>query len=145
MKWVDLPPIWLVGFLLIASGLPRGGAIIPWQSLAGRGLIFVGLVLMALAVVQMLRHKTTVIPHRQPDATVTTGVFGLTRNPIYLGDACVLAGVLLYWQTYLIGWLLVPAFVWVITIRFIKPEEARLQEKFGAAFDAYTKRVRRWL
>ena len=145
MKRVDLPPIWLVGFLLIASGLPRGGVIIPWQSLAGRGLIFVGLVLMALAVVQMLRHKTTVIPHRQPDAMVTTGVFGLTRNPIYLGDACVLAGVLLYWQTYLIGWLLVPAFIWVITIRFIKPEEVRLQEKFGAAFDAYTKRVRRWL
>jgi len=144
MKWIDLPPIWLIGFLILGAAMPRGGEIFYEQALMGICLIGVGIAFMVIAVIQMWRNKTTVIPHRQPDAMVTTGIFGQTRNPIYLGDAFVLIGFLFYWQSHLPALILVPAFMWVITVRFIKPEEARLEAKFGEAFEVYCATVRRW-
>jgi len=144
VKWVDLPPVWLLGFLFLGATMPRGEAIFYEQSLMGSCLVVVGLIFMALAVVQMRRHRTTVIPHRTASALVTTGIFAQTRNPIYLGDAFVLCGALFYWQSHLPALILVPAFMWVITQRFIKPEEARLDAAFGEAFTEYCAATRRW-
>lgn len=145
MKWIDLPPIWLLGFLLLGSTMPRVGEVLYEQALMGQCLVGVGLIFMVLAVVQMRRHKTTVIPHRDADNLVTTGIFTQTRNPIYLGDAFVLAGALFYWETQLAALILVPGFMWVITERFIKKEEAMLESRFGDAFKDYCDTVRRWV
>jgi protein-S-isoprenylcysteine O-methyltransferase Ste14 len=145
MKWIDMPPVWLLGFLLLGATMPRGPEIFYEQSLMGTCLILAGLAFIIISVVQMWRHKTTVIPRRDPDALVTTGMFGQTRNPIYLGDAFILTGFLFYWQSHLPALILVPAFMWVITVRFIKAEEARLQAAFGEAFTQYCKTTRRWL
>ncbi len=146
MKWLDLPPLWLLGHLgvlwvwapidpLRITGLAR------WP---GIGLIGVGLLLMILAVTAMTRARTTVIPHREPDALVTSGVFRFSRNPIYLGDVLILAGGALMLGT-LTGLVLVPLFVAILRQRFIRPEEARLHRHFGAAFDGWADRTRRWL
>lgn len=145
MKWIDLPPVWLFGFLLLGATMPRGAEIFYEQALMGVCLILAGLAFILIAVIQMRRHKTTIIPHRAPDAMVTTGMFSQTRNPIYLGDAFVLTGFLFYWQSHLPALILVPAFMWVITVRFIKAEEARLQQAFGEAFTQYCETTRRWL
>jgi protein-S-isoprenylcysteine O-methyltransferase Ste14 len=40
---------------------------------------------------------------------------------------------------------LLPAFVWIITRRFILPEEARLRAAFGAEFDRWAARTPRWI
>jgi protein-S-isoprenylcysteine O-methyltransferase Ste14 len=40
---------------------------------------------------------------------------------------------------------LVAALVYILTLRFIKPEETRLREKFGAEFIQYETTTRRWL
>ena len=129
-KMIDLPPLWPLDH--------------PAADLAGGILVGGGLLLMALALWELRRHRTTVIPHMEPDALVTSGIFARSRNPIYLGDALVLTGLILAWG----GWpglVLVPLFVWVITDRFIEPEEARLAARFGAGFDAWAARTRRWL
>jgi len=118
MKWIDLPPVWLLGFLMLGATMPRVGEVLYAQALMGQCLVAVGVIFMILAVVQMRRHKTTVIPHRDADALVTSGIFTQTRNPIYLGDAFVLAGALFYWETQLAALILVPAFMWVITERY---------------------------
>ena len=143
--WFDLPPIWLAVFgalgwvcgRLLPVALPGG----PWL---GAGLVAAGLVLMALAAAQMLLQRTTFIPRRDPAALVTGGVFALTRNPIYLGDALVLAGLLLVWHAV---WalFLVPAFMVFIARRFIRDEEARIAARFGAEWQRYANRTRRWL
>lgn len=147
-KWIDLPPVWLAVFLGLAwvqatrlPVPPSGGALID---LLGGLMVGGGLVLMALAVIQMRQAGTTVIPHQRPDALVDSGVFARSRNPIYLGDALVLGGVILFWDAWP-SLVLVPLFVWLITDRFILPEEARLRDAFGARFDTYAKRVRRWI
>lgn len=146
-RWIDLPPVWLAGFALLvlaqARMAPLGG-FPPALGWIGWGLIGAGAVLMALAAREFLRARTTIVPHRPPRALVTGGVFAHTRNPIYLGDALVLAGVVLIWGDWP-GLLAVPAFCAVITARFIKPEEGRLRAAFPDEFDAWAGRVRRWL
>lgn len=145
LRWIDLPPVWLAVFAALvwvqASRLPFGTFGGAWADLAGGLLVGGGLLLMALAVLQMRRARTTVLPHLTPEALVTTGIFARTRNPIYLGDVLVLTGLILRWDSLL----LVPLFVWLVTDRFILPEEARLADRFGAAFTAYAERTRRWV
>lgn len=149
MKWVDLPPVWLVGFVMLTwlqatrfpMGLSFGGA---WADFAGGVLVGGGLLLMLLALYELRRHKTTPIPHLEADRLVTTGIFSRSRNPIYLGDALVLTGLILRWDAVL-SLPLVPLFVWVIETRFIVGEENRLRRKFRADFARYCQKTRRWI
>ena len=149
MKWVDLPPVWLVGFGMLTwlqatrfpMGLSFGGA---WADFAGGVLVGGGLLLMLLALYELRRHNTTPIPHLEADRLVTTGIFSRSRNPIYLGDALVLTGLILRWDAVL-SLPLVPLFVWVIETRFIVGEENRLRRKFRADFARYCQKTRRWI
>ena len=145
-RWIDLPPVWTAAHLM-ALWLGRGvGPRLEaraWDVAAGI-LILLGLALMAWAVVTMVRHRTTVIPRRQPDALVITGPFALSRNPIYLGDVLILAGAVL-WSGVVWAVLLVPSLVAVLTYRFIISEESRLRAEFAAGFAEWSARVRRWV
>ena len=77
-------------------------------------------------------------------ALVIDGAFRLSRNPMYLGMAAILAGTawLLGSPLALIG---TAIFVVVVDRRFIRREEANMAVAFGAAYDDYTRSVRRWL
>lgn len=147
MRDLDIPPLWLALFVVLAWAL---GRLIGWHPFGapgawlGAALAGLGLVLMAAALVRMRRARTTFIPRRDPTALVTGGVFGLSRNPIYLGDALVLAGAAL-WCDAPVALLLVPVFMAMITRRYIQPEEARLEARFGPAYRDWVRRVRRWL
>ncbi|WP_377513074.1 methyltransferase family protein [Octadecabacter sp. R77987] len=149
MKWIDMPPVWLLAaavttwFIGQAAplGLTFGGA---WADFAGGICIGGGLILMLLAITEMRKRRTTVIPHRDADALVTSGIFKRSRNPIYLGDALILLGLILRWDAPL-ALPLVPVFVWVIERRFIIPEENRLRTKFRQDFYRYTEKTRRWV
>jgi protein-S-isoprenylcysteine O-methyltransferase Ste14 len=147
MRRLDYPPLWLLLFLALAwaqSALwptPWAG---DWAAAAGGLLALAGAGLMAAAVPPFLRARTTILPHRQPSALVTSGVFRLSRNPIYLGDVLILAGLAIRWQAWP-ALLLVPVFVRLLTRRFIEPEEARLRAAFGPAFEAWAGRTRRWI
>jgi protein-S-isoprenylcysteine O-methyltransferase Ste14 len=146
MRALDYPPVWLAGFVAVAWAqqhwLPVGGPGV----FRGPGtlLVLAGLALMAAAAVEFLRRRTTIVPHRAPAALITGGVYRFTRNPIYLGDALVLLGLVLRWGAWP-SLILVPVFGMVITVRFIRPEEARLRAAFGAAFEDWAALTRRWL
>ena len=149
MKWVDIPPVWLLGALALAWWQPRvlsmglsfGGS---WKAWVGAGLVLAGLGLMAMAFVAFRQHRTSVVPHQVPKALITTGIFARTRNPIYLGDVLILAGCILRWDAVL-SVILVPIFVQLLVRRFILDEEARLQSKFPEEAQAYWVLTRRWL
>lgn len=158
MKWIDLPPVWLAGFIGLTywistfnilterPGFEIFGQWIEANRLdwGGELLIGAGLFLMAAAVFEMVKHKTTVIPHQEADTLVQTGIFAFSRNPIYLGDTLVLCGAVFYWSAPL-ALIFVPIFIWIIRVRFIFPEEERLAAKFGEAFDDYCEMTRRWV
>ena len=147
MKRIDYPPVWLLLAILAAWGL---GALAPqmafgaWARPVGMLLIAAGLLAMVLAVIEFRKARTTVVPHRAPSAIVTTGIYRYSRNPIYLGDALVLSGLILIWQAVL-ALPLVPIFALLIRSRFILPEEARLAAAFPTAFSAYVATTRRWI
>ncbi len=149
LKWIDLPPVWLAGLAALAYwqssafsyGLSFGGA---WADFAGGILVGGGLILMALAVYEMRRMRTTFVPRREADALVVSGIFKRSRNPIYVGDALVLLGLILRWDAVL-ALPLLPIFVWIIEKRFIIGEEDALRRKFRANYARYCQDVRRWV
>lgn len=142
VKQLDIPPLWLALALGVSWLLSR---LWPVRGLAllGDVLIALGLLLMAAALVQMLLGRTTFIPRHDPQALVTGGVFGISRNPIYLADAMILTGAILHWGAVL-ALPVIPAFVALITRRFILDEEHRLRSGFGARAEAYFAAVPRW-
>lgn len=149
MKWIDIPPVWLLGFLALSYWVGQqnlAGLSLdhPVTQLSAGVLIGLGLVLMLLAVVEMRRQRTTVIPHMEADRLVQSGIFKRTRNPIYLGDVLLLLGFILRWDAPL-ALPLVPILVWVLERRFILPEEDRLRRKFRQDFHRYTQKTRRWV
>ena len=148
-NYIDLPPVWLAAALCIAwlqkTHFDHGLSFGPvWADLLGGLLVGAGLVLIALAAYEMRRHRTTIIPHRDPDALVTSGIFKRSRNPIYLADSLILTGMILYWDAVL-SLPLIPVFVWWIEKHFILAEEKRLRRNFRANFARYEKQTRRWL
>lgn len=149
MKWLDVPPVWLLLFIMLSwvqsnyftYGLDFGDS---WADLLGGVLIGGGLLLMVLALSEFRRHSTTVNPHGTPERLIQSGIFSRSRNPIYVGDALVLAGLILRFDAVL-SLPLIPAFVWVIEKRFILPEEDRLRRLFRTDFARYERKVRRWV
>lgn len=149
-QWLDLPPVWLAICIAIAwvqsrhfpMGLTFGGGALP--DFIGGILVGGGLVLMALAFYEMNNHRTTLIPHREASALVQTGIYSRSRNPIYLGDALILSGLIINWGAVL-SLPLIPIFVWWIERSFIIPEENRLRRKFRAEFARYSEKTRRWI
>src|SRR6056297_1784900 len=85
LRWIDIPPVWLALALAAAwrlgqwrpFGLSFGG---DWIGLPGGLLVGAGLVLMALAVAEMRRQDTTVIPHMEAEHLVQTGIFKRLRR-----------------------------------------------------------------
>jgi protein-S-isoprenylcysteine O-methyltransferase Ste14 len=143
---IDIPPTWLalhlgaawvVSFVSPAVFADVGRAV-------GQGLVVLGALLMGAAVVQMSLARTTVIPRRSPSALVTSGLFSLSRNPIYLGDGLILTGAIL-WLDAVLALPLLFSFVWLIQTRFIRDEETRLTEAFGPEFDLWAAHTRRWV
>lgn len=112
----------------------------------GLGVALPGGVVAIAAAREFRRASTSFNPMKPQMATsiVTSGIFGYTRNPMYIGIALVLIG----WAFFLAApWTLLGpvAFVLYITRFQIVPEERVLSEKFGAEFTAYLAKVRRWL
>ena len=111
------------------------------------GLVAVsGGIIALLGVVAFSRAGTTVNPMKpgSSSALVQSGIYSVTRNPMYLG----LLLVLLSWAIYLahvLTVLFLPAFVWYMNRYQIEPEERALASLFGSEFTAYAARVRRWL
>ena len=110
----------------------------------GRAPILVGVVINLIADAEFKRRATTVKPFEQSTALVTAGAFRFTRNPMYLGMVLMLVGVAILLGTGS-PFLVVPVFMWLMTVRFIRVEETMLERVFGETFLEYKRRVRRWL
>jgi protein-S-isoprenylcysteine O-methyltransferase Ste14 len=97
-------------------------------------------------VVSFRRARTTVNPMRPGTASslVDSGIYRITRNPMYLGFALFLVALVVYLASpaALLG---VAAFVLYIDRFQIQPEERALAALFGEAFERYRNTVRRWI
>ena len=107
-------------------------------------LIVLGVAIFAAGVRNFSRAATPVPSTRPVQALVTTGIHGLSRNPIYVGMFLIYAGV---GVAALSPWILVLVLPIAIIMRYgvVAREEAYLVRRFGDAYRDYMARVRRWL
>lgn len=148
-RW--LPPPLLVAIAALAmwavsASLQTGRFAFGLQRALALTLLGLGLLLALAAIAALLRARTTVNPMSPARASqlVTGGVFALSRNPIYLADALILAALAL-WLGNVFNIALLALFVVFMDRVQIRAEERALSELFGQRYADYCARVRRWL
>lgn len=148
---VNLPPplVYVAGILLgwiVNRGWPLpifarpGGLRAALAVLFGLGwLIFFG-----AAFMNFMRSRTTLIPNRPATALVTTGIYSLTRNPMYVSLALLYLAVAMVFNSWWVV-VLLPLVLVVIDRMVIAREERYLARAFPHDYAEYRRRVRRWL
>lgn len=118
-------------------------ALVPRLSL-GAALFVLGAVTMALAIGLFSRTGQDPKPWSTTPEIISTGIYGITRNPMYVGMALVQSALAVALAN---AWILalVPLAVLTVYATAIRHEEAYLETKFGDAYRDYKRRVRRWL
>ncbi|MEH6521176.1 methyltransferase family protein [Sulfitobacter sp.] len=146
---MDISPLAQLALCMVTAGLLA--AFVPltlfdvslWLVAA---TVLAGMLFLLHAVMSFIRHKTTVNPQSPDMATtlVTSGIYSITRNPMYVGMLIVLMALVL-WLGAVSAVSAVLAFYLMIDRVQIRSEEAALTQTFGKHFEDYAVRVPRWL
>ena len=143
------PPVWTLVYLVIAGFASMSYA---WKASADLAVVPLGVLLIAMgfgfafwAAGLFRREGTEINPTSPANKTlVVKGPFRYTRNPMYLG--LVLASLGVAFCAGSLPMFAVPVLVFATANWVHIPfEEAKMRRQFGAAYDDYTRRVRRWL
>ena len=115
--------------------------------LVGVLLVAIAMAIALLATMTFKRAKTTVNPYSfdNVNTLVTSGVFGYSRNPMYLAMALALLGIGFIVGKVVLAVLVVMGFVSYLTKFQILPEERLLAGLFGSDYHQYCQQVRRWV
>jgi protein-S-isoprenylcysteine O-methyltransferase Ste14 len=147
---VRFPPplVYIIGLALgvVAGpplGLPTLGLQLAPRVAAGVAIDVVGFLVMFAGAGLFLRRRTAILPFKPASALVTSGILGLTRNPMYLGMAVFYVGLAILFNS-LAALVLLPLVLAIIQTQVIAREEAYLERAFGDDYRAYKARVRRW-
>ncbi len=145
-----IPPVALFYFYTVfaaAFGWPlvsgerffRSQAL-PWIGVA---LCFAGLLTLWVSLISFGRSFRVGIDVDHPDQLVTTGIFARSRNPIYVGFFLVLTGQFLVFPNWIpLVYLLAGS--WLFHRQVLREEEF-MRRQYGQEYEAYCRRVRRYL
>jgi protein-S-isoprenylcysteine O-methyltransferase Ste14 len=143
------PPGWALIYVLIAAGIswllhwPLGPGL-P-QPAVGIAIFLASWIAPVWAVVLFRRAGTELRPDSPANSSlVTDGPFRFTRNPMYLGLVIASFGI----AVWVGAWPMFAAPIAVfVTAAFVHIpfEEAKMRRQFGAAYDDYAAKVRRWI
>ena len=131
---------------LIALPLPSLDLDFPARNSVAAAFVVLALIVGSAAIYRFRRAKTTIHPMKPQESTtlVTGGVYRATRNPMYLAMLLILIGWA-YVVANLAALAILPLFVAYLNRFQIGPEERALRARFGAEFEQYKGKVRRWL
>lgn len=118
------------------SGLP---AVFRWIGLA---TAFIGVMVFAVSVYTMRDSWRAGIPESDNTEFVTTGIYGWSRNPAFLGFDLTYMGLLLMFFNLIL--LICTCFSMVMLHLQILQEEVFLKKAFGRDYDAYKSQVGRY-
>lgn len=143
------PPLLFAGAIVLAYGMGRLRPL-PWPGLddlpariVGYGIGAGGIALSAWALLTLARARTNILPHRAADKLITAGPYRIWRHPIYMAETMMLLGAA---QATGNIWFAISAVLFTVLILALAvlPEERHLEARFGAQFEAYRERTRRW-
>ena len=153
MRYLELkvPPLVLVVVIggamwLVARLFPQLSFDLPARFYFALLALVTGLTIAIAGVYEFRKAKTTVDPTRPTTSStvVRSGVYHYSRNPMYVGFLMVLVAWALYLSN-IAPVVFIAVFVVYLNKFQIAPEEHWLREKFGADYESYMLRVRRWL
>ena len=129
--------------LVLPLSLPLGFLKSVFLS-GGIAFIITGLVLIVLARRAFAKHAQPTDPGRPTTRIVTNSVYSISRNPLYLGAICFLAGIDLVVN---LPWGLILLLPSMVACHFIliMPEEKYLASTFGEEYREYAAKVHRWI
>lgn len=142
------PPIILLVFLMLQYALHKWLPVAtvlssPWN-LAGIALIVAGVLVVVMPATAFSKAGTTIKPFKESSALVRTGMYRITRNPMYLGMVTALTGAAVLYGS--LSTIIAPVlFVPVLNTRVIRHEEDMLEERFGDDYRDFRQSVRRWI
>ena len=133
--------MWLVSTVTPSLQLPFAGRL-----LAAAICAVVGIGLIVAARITFARAAATFSPMspRRSSRLVTTGVYRLSRNPMYLGTLLVLFAVAA-WLADPVSLAVALSYIAYMDRFQIAPEERVLRGRIGSAYEDYVLGVRRWL
>ena len=144
---VRIPPPVIVAAVLAAAWVLQRVAPVPvgppLPEIGGL-VIFAALALIGVAILVLVKAGNDPRPDKPDTALIEAGPFRFSRNPIYLGFLVAVAGFALRWGD-LWGWAAVIVSHILLDRLVVAKEEAYLATRFGAAYETYRSRVRRWL
>lgn len=143
------PPIWTLIYLLVGATLSWW---LGWPTLPGLPIPLLGIALVVIAFIApvwafvLFRREGTEIEPTSPTnrVLVTSGPYRFTRNPMYSGLVLLALGIAVWvgaWPMFIVPVAVFATANWV----HIPFEEAKMRRQFGAAYDDYVARVRRWV
>jgi protein-S-isoprenylcysteine O-methyltransferase Ste14 len=150
----DTPNVIAPPPLIFLSGLLLGGfaarrypfPILPnmFATISGLLLIIAGIGVIAAAWRQMNAAKTNVEPWKPTTAILDSGLYGISRNPIYVAMIFIYLGVTCLFNSI---WFLpfLPIVILIIRFGVVLREEKYLENKFNGDYSDYKNRVRRWI
>jgi len=147
---LPVPPPLYYGAAFAAGMVLRGATTTlafgarPATTILDAVALAAGAALGLAGVAAVVRHRTTIVPHRAVSTLLTTGVYRISRNPMYAGLAIVYLGAALLVGSW---WPIVTLPCALLAIRglVIAAEERYLADRFGTTYAGYQARVRRWL
>lgn len=143
-----LPPTYLLIAIVVLAAihfvLPITQVIPGLWRLIGLLPLAAGIGLNLIADRVLHQANSTVKPFEASTTLITSGVFQISRHPMYLGFVLILIGLAVLLGS-LIPYLVIPIFAVLMDRVFIEVEEGMLKEQFGQSWLAYKARVRRWI
>jgi protein-S-isoprenylcysteine O-methyltransferase Ste14 len=147
--YVPPPLLYVTVFLLSIVAqrlLPLDTALFQSQfaKITGWTLVALHVVFVLPAFWQFFKSKNSLIPIKPASSLQTGGIYGITRNPMYLGLLLFYFGMAIFkgnWWTYILS----PLLVMIIQVYVIRKEEQYLLRAFQRQFETYCQKVRRWI
>jgi protein-S-isoprenylcysteine O-methyltransferase Ste14 len=144
------PPLVYIAVFIIAvlcqKELPISNTVFHTQAtkFAGTLLIICALYFIISGLRQFIKSKNTLILIKPATSLQKTGIYKISRNPMYCGLAIAYLGI----TCFVGGWwniILFPLLILICQEYIIKREEKYLELEFGQQYDEYRRKVRRWL
>lgn len=149
---VFIPPPLIYAFVFVLSFFLQGAFTIRrafffhsrMANLLGLLIIIKGLMFSGSAIRQFFKTKNAIMPIKPASTLQTSGVYGVSRNPMYLGLLFIYLGMALifgnWWTLFLL-----PVLIGIVQYFVIFREERYLLRAFADSYLDYKKKVRRWI
>ena len=146
---IVINPFVILGGALVVAALLEWFLPLPFlpttlSRIIGAAVFLSGFAFGMPAFRLMRQAKTTLNPYRSSTAVITSGPFGITRNPLYVANLLNYTGLVIFFGLVW-GILLLPAVVWLTNRWVIIPEENYLEQKFGDEYRRYKASIHRWI